>query len=167
MRFKQWQVTQTTSGKTLVEVKGYWSCLTLNVQGPSYLGLTRSISWLMIPWLLTSPGHQQPWYWLCRICRSWSCLRLFSTVVISIRSNDMKCKYMFIFPLKNLVRKELRPANVVVTCWLRLIDEWRATGWFDVKTSSYGTGIPIMKMRHSWDRRTFIIGNPKLVCWNI
>ena len=31
--------------------------LTLNVRGPSYLGLTRSISWLLIPWLLTSPGH--------------------------------------------------------------------------------------------------------------
>ena len=39
---------------------------TLNVRGPSYLGLTRSISWLLMPWLLTSPGHQQPWYWLCR-----------------------------------------------------------------------------------------------------
>ena len=35
--------------------------LTLNVRGPSYLGLTRSISWLLMPWLLTSPGHQQPW----------------------------------------------------------------------------------------------------------
>ena len=44
--------------------------LTLNVRGPSYLGLTRSISWLLMPWLLTSPGHQQPWYWLCRICKS-------------------------------------------------------------------------------------------------
>ena len=43
--------------------------LTLNVRGPSYLGLTRSISWLLMPWLLTSPGHQQPWYWLCRLCR--------------------------------------------------------------------------------------------------
>ena len=40
----------------------------------SYLGLTRSISWLLMPWLLTSPGHQQPWYWLCKICRSWSYL---------------------------------------------------------------------------------------------
>ena len=49
--------------------------LTLNVRGPSYLGLTRSISWLLLPWLLMSPGHQQPWYWLCRICRSWSYLR--------------------------------------------------------------------------------------------
>ena len=24
---------------------------------------TSSISWLMMPWLLLSPGHQQPWYW--------------------------------------------------------------------------------------------------------
>ena len=48
--------------------------LTLNVRGPSYLGLTRSISWLLMPRLLTSPGHQQPWYWLSIICRSWSYL---------------------------------------------------------------------------------------------
>ena len=52
-----------------------WKTLTLNVRGPSYLCLTRSISWLLMPWLLRSPGHQQPWYWLCRICRSWSYLR--------------------------------------------------------------------------------------------
>ena len=45
--------------------------LTLNMRGPSYLGLTRSISWLLMPWLITSPGHQQPWYWLSRICRSF------------------------------------------------------------------------------------------------
>ena len=44
--------------------------LTLNVRGPSYLGLTRSI-----PWLHSWPGHQQPWYWLCRIGRSLSYLR--------------------------------------------------------------------------------------------
>ena len=49
--------------------------LTLKVRGPSYLGLTRSISWLLMPWLLTSPGHQQPWYWLCRIGRFLSYLR--------------------------------------------------------------------------------------------
>ena len=49
---------------------------TLNVGGPSYLGLTMSISWLLMPWLLTSPGqHQKPWYWLCRIGRFLSYLR--------------------------------------------------------------------------------------------
>ena len=31
----------------------------------SYLGLTRSKSWLPMPWLLASPRHQRPWYWLC------------------------------------------------------------------------------------------------------
>ena len=49
--------------------------LTLNVRGQSYLGLTRSISWLLMPWLLTSPGHQQLWYWLCRRSRFLSYLR--------------------------------------------------------------------------------------------
>ena len=46
--------------------------LTLKVRGTIYLGLIMSISWLLMPWLLASPGHQQPWYWLCRICRSLS-----------------------------------------------------------------------------------------------
>ena len=34
--------------------------LTLNMQGPRYLRLTKSISWLLMPWLLAMPGHQQP-----------------------------------------------------------------------------------------------------------
>ena len=49
--------------------------LTLNMQRPSYFGLTRSISWFLMPCLLASPGHQQPWYWLRRIGRSLSYLR--------------------------------------------------------------------------------------------
>ena len=28
-----------------------------------------------LPWLLALPGHQQPWYWLCRIGRPLSYLR--------------------------------------------------------------------------------------------
>ena len=56
------------------ELTNSWS-LTLKVWGLSYLGLTRSISWLLMPWLLASPGHQQPWYWLCKIGRSLSYLR--------------------------------------------------------------------------------------------
>ena len=81
--------------------------LTLNMRGQSYLGLTRSISLLLMPWLLTSPGHQQPWYLQCGICRSWSYLRKdfkYCTCVISMWSNGIKCKYMFMFPLQNLAR---------------------------------------------------------------
>ena len=51
--------------------------LTLNVRGPCYLGLTRSISLLLMSWLLTLLGHQQPWYWLCRMGRSLSYLRKY------------------------------------------------------------------------------------------
>ena len=40
-----------------------------------YFGSTRSITWLLMPWLLTSPGHQQPWYWLCKMGRSFSSKR--------------------------------------------------------------------------------------------
>ena len=34
--------------------------------------LIRSIPWLPMPWLITSPGHQQPWYWTMQdIYSSW------------------------------------------------------------------------------------------------
>ena len=69
--------------------------LTLNVRGPSCLGLTRSISWLLMPWLLTSPGHQHPWYWLDYVVSVGSCLiwgRISTTCVASMWRNDTKCK---------------------------------------------------------------------------
>ena len=37
--------------------------------------IVETISWMLMPWLLASPGHQQPWYWLCGIGRSLSCMR--------------------------------------------------------------------------------------------
>ena len=39
--------------------------------------------------------------------------RILSTCVISMGSNDIKCKYMFIFPVKNLARKELMYISIV------------------------------------------------------
>ena len=48
------------------------SILTLPVLKPGYSAIIRSISWLLMPWLLASPGHQQPWYWICRITMSLS-----------------------------------------------------------------------------------------------
>ena len=70
--FRQWRKFHQNDS---IIVEQWTVNLTLNVRGPSYLGLTRSVSWLLMPWFLTSPGHQQPWYWLCRICRSRSYLR--------------------------------------------------------------------------------------------
>ena len=86
--------------------------LTLSVREPSYLGLTRSISWLLMPWLLTSPGHQQPWYWLYRIYRSFYYLRKCFKYLCQINAEEWhKCKYMFMFPLKKLARKGLRDSS--------------------------------------------------------
>ena len=71
-----WQYVTFGSDNGLVPKRANVCCmLTLNVRGLSYLGLTRSVSWLLMSWLLASPGHQQPWYWLCRMGRSLSYLR--------------------------------------------------------------------------------------------
>ena len=37
--------------------------LTLLALRPEYTWWTKSISWQLMPRLLESPGHQQPWYW--------------------------------------------------------------------------------------------------------
>ena len=66
-----WQVSNG-SGNGLLPNHGV---LNLSVRGQSFLGLTRSISWLLMPWRRKEPGHQQPWYWLCIICGSWSYMR--------------------------------------------------------------------------------------------
>ena len=53
--------------------------------GPSYSGLTRSLSWLLMPWLLVSPGHQHSWYWLCGVGKFLSLMRKMSIAcVISV-----------------------------------------------------------------------------------
>ena len=49
-------------------------CLTLLKL--EYSGITGSMSWLMMSWLLVSPGHQHPWYPLCRINGSWFSMRI-------------------------------------------------------------------------------------------
>ena len=41
------------------------------------------------------------------VCPGLTWGRILSTCVISMWSNDTKCKYMFMFPLKHLARKEL------------------------------------------------------------
>ena len=48
---------------------------TLLVLKPEYTVRIGSIPWLLMPWLLVSPGHQQPSHWLCRINKSSSSIR--------------------------------------------------------------------------------------------
>ena len=90
--------------------------LTLNVRGQSHLGLTRSISWLLMPWLLMSPGHQQPCYWLCRIGRFLSYLRKdFNNLRrINVEGDMTQNVNICLCSLKNLARKGLMTADTGV-----------------------------------------------------
>ena len=63
---------------------------------------TWSIPWLLMPWLLMSLGHQQPWYWLCKtetwgrsLSPMWKDFN-YSTCIISAYRNYRKCKYTYI-----------------------------------------------------------------------
>ena len=53
--------------------------------GNGGISLIRSISWLLMPWLLASPGHQQPRYWLCKIGKSLSYTRRDSKYLCHLR----------------------------------------------------------------------------------
>ena len=52
-----------------------YTLLILKLEDP---GRTRSMPWQLIPWLLTSPGHQQSVYWICNINQSLSSTENFN-----------------------------------------------------------------------------------------
>ena len=80
--------------------------LTLNVRGPSYLGLTRSISWLLMALRCQDiSSHDIDYIEYVGPYLIWG--RILSTCVLSMWNNDIECKYIFMFPLKNLARKGL------------------------------------------------------------
>ena len=101
--------------------------LTLNVRGPSYLGLTRSISWLLMPWLLACQdinSHDIDCVEKAGACltRGW----ISTTCVLLVWKNGTKCKCMFMFPLKNLACKGLNA--VASVCKLTAILSWSTYG---------------------------------------
>ena len=63
-----------------------------------------------MPWLLASPGHQHPWYWLCRIGMFFSYLgKDFNHLChVDVEEWHEIEIYVFLFPLKNLARKGLK-----------------------------------------------------------
>ena len=94
--------------------------LTLNVRGPSYLGLTWSISWLLMPWLLTSPGHQEPWYWLYWICRFLSYFRKdFKYLCYTNVEEWHKMQIYVNIPSEKLALKGLIIIMLWITWWYR------------------------------------------------
>ena len=81
--------------------------LLLNVRGPSYLGITRSISWLLKPWLLPSPSHQYAWYWLCRIIEFLSYFRKDIYYLCDVSVEEWLKMLIYNFVLSDKFRKWL------------------------------------------------------------
>ena len=58
---------------------------------------TRSISWLLIPWLLALPGHQHRWHWLCRIGTFLSYLRKDFNHLCHVNGEEWQDLYIYVF----------------------------------------------------------------------
>ena len=106
--------------------------ITLNVRGPIYLDLTKSISWLLMPWLLhrqVISSHDIEYVKLIGPC--FISGRHSITGVFSVRRNYIICSYIFIFPLENLARKGLSNAGLLLTPPLGTITKSHVRGFFD------------------------------------
>ena len=94
---------------------------------PEYSGTTRSIAWLLMPWLLVSPGHQHPCYWYIYeeipVFHEEG-FQLHCTCAFSLLRNDRKCWWIFMF-LNSLApgrfeqnfRKVIFKLISVTDCW--------------------------------------------------
>ena len=103
----------------------------VKVRGLSYPALTRSISWLLMPWLLVSPGHQQLWYWLCKIGRSLSYMRKYFN------------------NLCHTIVEEWQIVNICLCfCWK--FSMWRVKAW----VSNYFHIKLWDTINHSWEKDT-------------
>ena len=107
------------------------SVLTLNVRGPSYLGWLGQCHGRWCPGSLRRldiSSHDIDYVEYVSPGLTWG--RILSACVISMWSNDIKCKYMFMFPLENLSRKGLINClpNRSLRCRSKQISKLRVTG---------------------------------------
>ena len=81
-----------------------------------------------MPWLLTSPGHHISSHnidYIEYVGPSLTWGRILSTCVKSMWRNDIKCKYMFMLPVKNLACKGLKTRHVLSSCLQPIISHKR------------------------------------------
>ena len=94
----------------------------------------------ILPWLLASPGHQQPWYWLCRIGRPLSYMRKYLNYLCHINAREWHKCLIHVYVPTERVNRFLVSGNEV---WLNILGEidqihscWR---FFCIVRSSAGT----------------------------
>ena len=112
----------------------------------------RSLPWLLMSWLLASPGHQQPCYWPFRI--GWSLFRRGQVLItsnISMLGNERKQTYLFYVSSNNKanLRDLIAATGQVISNWIQIVnfsarvtvkfDGWprKTIGHFFYTTSSF------------------------------
>ena len=75
--------------------------LILMVLKLEYFGKGMTIAWLLMPCTHALPGHQQPWYWLCRINRSLSFMgkefNYLHNLIITIRFPILEWWHLYLY----------------------------------------------------------------------
>ena len=64
---------------------------------------TRSIQWLLMPWLLASPGHQRPYYWARKVGWYMSSITIHIQTKIQIEISVCLFRF-FLFLLPNSLK---------------------------------------------------------------
>ena len=123
----------------------------LNLQIPDYFRQNFSIAWLLIPWPLALPGHQEQWYWLWDIGRSFYLTRpsILNICTPSVWRNDTTCKYRFSFLQNNSTQPDKSMSNSCsqyCVCWWSdnrepdMLPWWPLMGllpWYPVMSQVY------------------------------
>ena len=73
---------------------------TLLIMRPKSSEITYSIPWLLIPWLLEAPGHQQPQHWQHIMSESWLFMRngFYNLCHFQSQKWQKKINTFFMFP---------------------------------------------------------------------
>ena len=104
-----------------------------------------------MPWLLASPGHKHPCYWLCRMSKFLSNLRKDFNNLCHVNMEEwQKNVNIFLFPMKNLACKGLILLNNYTCCckpWWMLLSEYIVRVYRKVYLSKT---IHIMMMTFCW-----------------
>ena len=122
----------------------YATWLAILVLRLEFSGRTRTIPRLLMAWLLASPGHQQPWYWLCRINRPLSSLRKGYNHLCQLSAekwwNMLGCFIALIWMSMDLADDKSTLAQVMACC-LTALSHYLSQCWHR-SMSPYGITRP-------------------------
>ena len=97
-----------------------WLLLNFMILELKYSRITWWISWLVMPWILASSGHQQSQYWLCRINR-WLSSTMKDFNYLCHLSGEKWQKKQICFSMFLKINSAHQGLKSLVTCMLLVV----------------------------------------------